>query len=79
MKFNSSQDQLNWLLNHPHDKLYDQWGNYYVLADTGNYLEYHHYEIDYDEDGNDISFWDYDLENFADFLDDNGKPLDLDT
>ena len=79
MKFNSSKDQLNWLINHPRGKLYDQLGNYYILADNGNYLEYHHYEVEFDEDGNDISFWDYDLENLFDFLNDYGKPLDLET
>lgn len=71
MKYTNAKDALNWLINNPNKKLYDKWYNYYVLSEYGNYIEFHHYEIDFDEDSNDISFWDYDLENFTDFLDNN--------
>jgi len=76
MKINNVRDALNWLINNPEKKLYDKYTNYYILASTGNYIEFHHYEVCIDDEGNDSSFWDYDLFNFSDFLKCN---VDLET
>ena len=75
MTFNNSTDALNWLINNPSKKLYDKYANYYILSNSGNSIEYHHYELDYDDNGNDVSIWDYDLMNFSDFLS-NDKELE---
>lgn len=62
MKFDKSQDALNWLVNHPLEKLYDKYGNFYLWGPYSNIIEYH-YEIDIEN-----WIWDMDRINTDEFL-----------
>lgn len=70
MKFNKAQDALNWLINNPLKKLYDEYANYYVLIPNSNIIEYYHNLGDWeDEDGNFYpGDWDFDRINIDEFL-----------
>ena len=62
MKFDKAQDALNWLINHPLEKLYNQYGNFYLWGPYSNVIEYH-YEIDIEN-----WIWDMDRINTDEFL-----------
>lgn len=62
MKFNSSKEALNWMLNNPLKKLYDQYGNYYLWGPYSNVIEYH-YEVDIEN-----WIWDMDRITVDEFL-----------
>lgn len=62
MKFNSSKEALNWMLNNPLKKLYDQYGNYYLWGPYSNVIEYH-YEVDIEN-----WIWDMDRITIDEFL-----------
>ena len=62
MKFDKAQDALNWLINHPLEKLYNQYGNFYLWGPYSNVIEYH-YEIDIEN-----WIWDMDRINADEFL-----------
>ena len=62
MKYTNAKDALNWLVNHPLEKLYDQYGNFYLWGHYSNIIE-HHYEIDIEN-----WIWDMDRINADEFL-----------
>ena len=62
MKYTNAKDALNWLVNHPLEKLYDQYGNFYLWGPYSNVIEYH-YEIDIEN-----WIWDMDRINANEFL-----------
>jgi hypothetical protein len=62
MKYTNAKDALNWLVNHPLEKLYDQYGNFYLWGPYSNVIEYH-YEIDIEN-----WIWDMDRINADEFL-----------
>ena len=62
MKYTNAKDALNWLVNHPLEKLYDQYGNFYLWGPYSNVIEYH-YEIDIEN-----CIWDMDRINANEFL-----------
>ena len=62
MKYTNAKDALNWLVNHPREKLYDQYGNFYLWGPYSNVIEYH-YEIDIEN-----WIWDMDRINADEFL-----------
>lgn len=62
MKYTNTKDALNWLVNHPLEKLYDQYGNFYLWGPYSNVIEYH-YEIDIEN-----WIWDMDRINVTEFL-----------
>ena len=62
MKYTNAKDALNWLVNHPLEKLYDRYGNFYLWGPYSNVIEYH-YEIDIEN-----WIWDMDRINANEFL-----------
>lgn len=62
MKYTNAKDALNWLVNHPLEKLYDQYGNFYLCGPYSNVIEYH-YEVDIEN-----WIWDMDRINADEFL-----------
>lgn len=77
-RFDNPQDALNWMLNHPLEKLYDEYGNYYLFGPYSNIIEYWYYYGDSeDENGNLIpGDWDYDKISCDQFLNDTWNPND---
>lgn len=65
MKYTNAKDALNWMLNNPLKKLYDQYGNYYLWGPYSNVIE-HHYEVDIEN-----WIWDMDRINADEFLEYN--------
>jgi len=66
MIFENSKDALNWMVNHPLEKLYvDEYGNYVIWGPYSNVVEYWHYIGDEDE-GYDP--WDFDRLSSDEFL-----------
>lgn len=61
-RFYNAQDALNWMINHPLEKLYDKYGNYYLWGPYSNVIEYN-YEIDIEN-----AIWDMDRLNTDEFL-----------
>ena len=58
MIFENSKDALNWMVNHPLEKLYvDKYGNYVIWGPYSNIIEYWHY-IGGEDEGYDS--WDFD-------------------
>lgn len=66
MIFNNSKDALNWMVNHPLEKLYvDEYGNYVIWGPYSNVVEYWHYIGDEDEC---YDPWDFDRLSSDEFL-----------
>lgn len=58
MIFESSKDALNWMVNHPLEKLYvNKYGDYVIWAPYSNVIEYWYYIV-----GEDVEYdpWDFD-------------------
>ena len=71
MVYNNSKDALNWLINHPLEKLYvDEYGNYVIWGPYSNIIEYWHFLGDWeDEDGNLYpGDWDFERLSIDEFL-----------
>ena len=65
VKFNNSKEAIKWLVDHPLDKLYDEYGNYVIWGPYSNVIEYWHYIGDEDE-GYDP--WDFDRLSLEEFI-----------
>lgn len=73
VRFENVQDALLWLMSNRYNKenearLYDEFGNYVIHSSYNNVIEYYHYEIDFDENGNDVSFWDFERISYEEFI-----------
>lgn len=42
MKYINDKDALNWFINYPIEKLYDQYGNFYLWGPYLNVIEYNY-------------------------------------
>ena len=62
VKINNSEEALNWLINHPMQKLYDQYGNFVLYIPASNVIE-HNYEIDIE-----TATWDMDRYTQEEFI-----------
>ena len=62
VSFNNSRDAAQWLVNHPLEHLYDEYGNYVVWGPYSNVIEYN-YEID-----NENGIWYMDRYNIDEFI-----------
>lgn len=73
VRFEDIQQALLWLISHPGEHLYDQYGNYveHVPVGYGNIIEYYWFSGDYeDENGNfEPGYWDYDKNSYEEFID----------
>lgn len=75
MEFKSSSEALDWMMEHPLERLYDQYGNYVVYVEESNIVESFYFTGDYeDENGNfEPGYWDMDKyapEEFVEAFDD---------
>lgn len=75
MEFKSSSEALDWMVEHPLERLYDQYGNYMVYVEESDTIESFWFTGDYeDENGNfEPGYWDmirYSLEEFVEAFDD---------
>ena len=65
VKFNNSKEAVKWLVDHPLDKLYDEYGNYVIWGPYSNVIEYWHY-IGGEDEGYDP--WDFDRLSLEEFI-----------
>lgn len=65
VKFNNSKEAVKWLVDHPLDKLYDEYGNYVIWGPYSNVIEYWHY-IGGEDEGYDP--WDFDRLSLKEFI-----------
>ena len=73
VKFNNSKEAIKWLVDHPGEHLYDEYGNYvvHVPEGYGNIIEYYWFTGDWeDEEGNfEPGVWDFDRNSYEEFID----------
>lgn len=74
MEFKSSSEALDWMMEHPLERLYDQYGNYMVYVEESDTIESFWFTGDYeDENGNfEPGYWDmikYSPEEFVEAFD----------
>lgn len=62
MKFESSSEALDWMMEHPLKRVYDEYGNYAVYVEDSNTVESFWFTGDWeDADGNfEPGYWDMD-------------------
>lgn len=65
VKFNNSKEAVKWLVDHPLDKLYDEYRNYVIWSPYSNVIEYWHY-IGGEDEGYDP--WDFDRLSLEEFI-----------
>lgn len=64
MKFNNSKEAADWMIEHPEERVYNQWGNwvaYFPKSYGGPHVEYN-YEIE-------EWLWDMDKMSIEEFID----------
>lgn len=62
MKFESSSEALDWMIEHPLEHVYDEYGNYAVYIEDSNTVESFWFTGDWEDDeGNfEPGYWDMD-------------------
>lgn len=72
VRFEDVQQALLWLMSHPGEHLYDEYGNYvvHVPVGYGNIIEYYWFTGDWeDEEGNfEPGVWDFDRNSYEEFI-----------
>lgn len=71
MEFKNINEALDWMIEHPQEKVYDEYGNYSIYMGDSNMIESFWYTGDYEDDeGNfEPGVWDYDKYTPEEFLD----------